>query len=499
MFPQQAFADTGTQVQVQAGDPATAAFRPPQFNPNPNLGDGMRNRDWQRREAEMHYQMQHSPMPHQYTNGTVNQHFDSGQGDNLTQWVPPQGPPTGFQARGLTPSHINAGGRAPTVYSNPTLAPRIRPTYAYNRVAGVQTRNPVLYAAPGTWPNQYYPGGNNTFVPSYEATGIIIKYTREASRFRINKYAKELTVDKDIGYYLTLDADSPYRVVSVGDFLWADSADAPGGRQQRQAFGFVPYVTSRLCFAFNLGMRSVQQAQWPILAEHAAVMACQAMTVRTLQHTNLVTTAAYWTGTGFTNTSAVSGVWSTSSTTNNYIQTDINTAMIVIEQATGGIVTDEEALHITMNPILGRGVAKAPEYKTYIQGSPDALAAITDQRNPNRKYGLAPYLYGLALVIENAVIVTTPKSGNVPSPPAQARGYIWPTQYVNISSKPQGITQSSGEQNLDFSTSAFRFSEQMTVEQKSDPDNRREVGRVVENYTVSLTAPQTGYLLTGAS
>ncbi len=499
MFPQEAFAHAGTQVQMMPGDPSTLPGQPVQFQSNPQLGDQMRNRNWQGRDQSLLYEMRQAPMPHQYSQNPQNGHFEGNQGDRLTQYAPPQGPPTGFNAQGLPQSWIDAGGRSPTVYSDPRTAPRMRPTYAYNRVAGIQSRNPTLYAAPGTWPNQYYPGGNNTFVPSYEATGVIIKYTREASRFRITKYAKEITVDKNVGYYLTLDADAPYRVVSVNDFLWMDSADAPGGRQNRQAFGFVPYATSRLCFPFNLGQLSVQQAQWPILAEHAAVMACQAMTVRTLQHTNLVTTASYWSGTGFANTGNVTGVWTTSSLVNNYIQKDINSAMITIEQATGGIVTDEEALHITMNPTLGRGVATSPEYKTYIQGSPDALAAITDQRNPNRKYGLAPYLYGLALVIENAVIVSTPKSGNVPSPPAQTRGYIWPTSKVVISSKPQGITQTSGEQNLDFSTSAFRIAENMTVESKSDPDNRREVGRVIDNYTTSLQSPQTGYLLTNAS
>jgi hypothetical protein len=348
-----------------------------------------------------------------------------------------------------------------------------------------------------TWPNQYYPGGSNTYIPSWEATGLIIKYTRNQTYFRINKYVKDIKVPRDQGYYLTLGAEDPYRVVSINDYLWEDSADAPGGRQERQAFGFLPYRTARYCFPFNLGRKSVQQAEWPILAEHAQMAAAKAMTVRTLLNTTLATTAANWTGTWGTNTSAVSGVWSTSAIASNFIQNDINRALIAVEQASGGIVTDEEALQLTFNPTLARGVAGAPEYKQYIQGSPDALAAITDQRNPNRKYGLAPFLYGLRLVVENAIVVTTPKSGNVPSPPSQSRSYVWPTAHVVISSKPTGIT-APDEQTLDFSTFCFRFYEQMTTEQKSDPDNRREVGRVVEDYVAMLQAPQTGYDLTGA-
>jgi hypothetical protein len=402
----------------------------------------------------------------------------------VTQWLP-QGRPTGFAAR-----------QAPVTYGNPGVQPGMtRPTYAYNRVLGPQHRQPTMYA---TWPTQYYPGGSNTYIPSWEATGLIVKYTRNPSFFRINKYVKDISVPKDQGYYLTLSGDDPYRIQSLNDYLWEDSADAPGGRQERQAFGFNPYRTARYCFPFSLGQKSVSQAEWPILAEHAAMASAKAMTLRTMINTTLATTSANWTGSWGTNTTAVSGAWTTSSLTNNYIQKDINIACIAIEQASGGIVTDEDALQITFNPTLARGIATSPEYKTYIQGSPDALAAITDQRNPNRKYGMAPYLYGLGLVVENAIVVTTPKSGNVPSPPAQSRSYIWATQYVNISSKPKGIVAPE-EQTLDFSTFCFRFKEQMTVESKNDSDNRREVGRVVEDFTAVLQAPQTGYLLTGAS
>ena len=456
--------------------------------PNPGLGDAMRNRDWARREQLSYYEMQHAPQPHQFTHDRPHPVYGGGNGNPVTQYLP-QGQPTGFAAR-----------RAPVTYGGGHMgAAPVRPTYAYNRVVGNLARNPLMYASLGTWPAQYYPGGSNTYLPSWEATGLIIKYTRNASFFRINRYVKELKVPRDQGYYLTLSGDDPYRVVSTNDYIWEESADAPGGRQERQGFGFMPYRTARYCFPFNLGRKSVQQAEWPILAEHAQMVAAKAMTVRTIFSTNLLTTTANWTGTWGTNSGAVSAQWSNlASNTTNAIQVDLNAALIKIEQASGGIVTDEEALQLTLNPTLARGIAVSYEYKQYIQGSPDALAAITDQRNPNRKYGLAPFLYGLRLVVENAIRVTTPKSGNVPSPPSQSRSYVWPTANPVISSRPQGIT-APDEQTLDFSTLAFRFFEQMTTESKSDPDNRREVGRVVEDYCVSLQAPQTGYLFTGAS
>lgn len=485
MLPTQAAIGSNEQILAGNGSVNVQAFGAPQLPPpNPALGDRMRNRDWSGREQALMYEMKHAPLPNQFSR-TQAQHpqLNSGNGNQLTQYMP-QGQPTGFAAR-----------QAPVSYGGGFMgnAP-VRPSYAYNRVVGNLGRVPTNYA----WPNQYYPGGSNTYIPSWEATGLMIKYTRSPQYFRINKYVKELQVPRDQGYYLTLGGDDPYRVQSINDYLWDDSVDAPGGRQERQAFGFVAYRTARYCFPFNLGRKSVEQAEWPILAEHAAMAAAKAMTVRTLINTTLMTTTSNWTGSWGTNYSAASGAWSTSSIANSYIQADINTAMIAIEQASGGIVTDEEALHITLNPTLARQISKSPEYKQYITGSPDALAAITDQRNPNRRYGLAPFLYGLGLVVENAVVVTTPKSGNVPSPPSQTRSYVFPATSAVITSKPQGIVQSDN-QTLDFSTLAFRFYEQMTTEQKSDPDNRREVGRVVEDYAAVLQAPQTGYDITTIS
>lgn len=477
------------QFEVANGtiDPSSAPglfARPNLPPPDPSLGDRMRNRNWAKRDAEVFYQMSHTPQPWEFSHNQPHPRFGGGSGDPRTQYSPPPGPPRGFAAR-----------RAPTRYSFAGASPRmVRPTYAYNRVAGHLNRVPTMYA----WPAQYSPGGSNTYIPTWEATGLLIKFTREQTRFRINRYMKELKVPKDQGYYLTLNGEDPYRVVSLNDYRWEDSADAPGGRQERQGFAFVAYRTARLCFPFSLGRKSVQQAEWPVVAEHGLMAACKAMTVRTMQMTTVATTVGNWSGSFGTNTSAATGAWTTSSTANLYIKTNIDTGMIQIERASGGIVTDEEALMFVINPVIARGIGRSEEYRSYIQGSPDALSALTDWRNPMRKYSLAPQLYGLGLVVENAVRVTTPKSGNVPTQPSQTRSYIWPDANAMIASKPEGIV-ADGEQTLDFSTIAARFFEQMTTETKSDPDNRREVGRVVEDYVIVHQAPQTGYLFTGVS
>lgn len=495
--PNRAVISDSDEIHAGASGIDPNAFPVPQFQSNPNLGDRARNRDWARREKEVYYQLGQHPQPWQYTTQGVNPNFTPPTQNRALQYVRRPEAPTGMLAGRMTPSQALAY-TPPRPRGGWRSAPGTMTQYG--RVVGQLNRQPTMYNAGGTWPNQYYPGGSNTYIPSWEATGLLIKYTREASYFRINKYAKDIKVPKDQGFYLTLSGEDPYRVVSINDYLWEDSADAPGGRQERQAFGFLPYRTARYCFPFSLGRKSVQQADWPILAEHARMAACKAMTVRTQLNTTVATTAAGWAGPWGNNYAAASNVWSTSpgGAGTCYIQNDINTGMIQIERASGGIVTDEDGLYFTVGPVLARGIAVSPEYRGYIQGSPDALSSLTDHRNPARKYGLAPQLYGLWLVVENAVRVTTPKPGNVPSPPSDSRSYIWPSTNAMISSKPQGFS-AEGEQALDFSTLAFRFFEQMTTESKSDPDNRREIGRVVEDYVCRLQAPQTGFLFTGTS
>lgn len=335
--------------------------------------------------------------------------------------------------------------------------------------------------------SQRAPGPSNTYVPSWEASMGLLAFTRDAANFRVNQYMSNVTVKKDQGYYLKLDADEPARIVDLDDYLWAEPADAPQGKGETQLFEYTPYRTKRVAFPFLIGYKAAEQADWPVVQAHAMKTVAKSMTLRSMRAAALLNTSGNW----GSNTGAQAGAWSTSSTSNNYIQTTINTAMIAIEKATNGILGREDEFKIVFNPVCARAIAKSPEYKTYLQGSPDALAAITSWQNPNRKYGLAPYLYGLEVVVENAVKVTTRKGITT------SRSYVWQDDQAVILRKSAAVGE--GAEFSDFSTASFRFYEEQTVETKDDPDNRRHAGRVVEDYIETLQAPESGYLITGIS
>ena len=95
-----------------------------------------------------------------------------------------------------------------------------------------------------------------------------------------------------------------------------------------------------------------------------------------------------------------SGDWATSTTQTAYIQKDINRACTLVEETYPGKGFTEEHIDLYTTAKIARGISGSFEYKDYIRASPDALMAITDTDNPNRRYGLAPYLYGILVKVE---------------------------------------------------------------------------------------------------
>src|SRR5579859_7667319 len=120
-----------------------------------------------------------------------------------------------------------------------------------------------------------YPGGFNTFVPSFDATGnLVVEFSRNPKDFALNQYITLTPVKKSVGYFLRITAEQAARVINsalLTDFVWPDGNDAPNGAWGTEAFQFFPYNTTRYAFPFRLGYKAVEQADWKILASHAAI------------------------------------------------------------------------------------------------------------------------------------------------------------------------------------------------------------------------------------
>jgi hypothetical protein len=350
------------------------------------------------------------------------------------------------------------------------------------------------------------PSGSNTYIPVHEAREPTLELTRDPKKFRLNQYVKTIPVSKDQGYYLALDGDEAARVVDADQGVWEDGSDAPADNE-KQDHEFRPYRTvRRKPFGFRIGYKTAKQASWDLVMAHARTARTRAMTLRTIKANELIWNPANWAipNAGISNTLAATdnalagaggGAWSTSTTAQTFILRCLMGAAELIDERSNGVVNDVSGFILVISPNLARKIRQSPEFHEYLRGSPEALASLKGDlaaQNPNFKFGLPPTLYGFTVVVENAVRITSPKGAPV------VRTRIVPNDAAAILSRTDGVVAET-ESAPDFSTVSFRMLEEMTTEIKDDPDNRRHVGRVVEEYTVLMQAPQTGFLITGLS
>lgn len=350
-----------------------------------------------------------------------------------------------------------------------------------------------------------YPSGTNTYLPSFDATGnMIVSFSRNVKDFALNKYVTITPVTKSTGYYLRLTYEQAARVsnANLNDFVWHDGNDAATGEFNKESFTFDSYKTERYAFPFRLGYKAVDQADWKIIAQHSAIIGQQAMTARTLQVYNKVNTPANWESNQTFATASLAltdlGVGGTSSTlsglaglargtaSNPVIKKFLNAAAIRINKKTLGVVGPRD-LQWVMSPYVAQALAVSEELQDYLKQSPFALSQVRgDSPSQNGIYGLPDQLYGHNIVIEDAVRIGQKKKDTA------APDYIWGNTTALIA-RPGQLVGFEGAPS--FSALHLMMYEEMTVEQRDDPDNRRITARVVEDYGTEVVAPVAGFVI----
>ncbi len=341
-----------------------------------------------------------------------------------------------------------------------------------------------------TVPFAYPGGGPNTYVPSYEASGLLIQYLKDANKFAINSYVGQKKEEKSVGKYLFIDSAEAARFISSADFEWPDgsAANPDTGYTNTSAFQFLDYSCDRKFTPFTIGYLSQQQAAWQIVANEAAIHGARAMTEKTVRALSVLLTGANWGSNTNTATSLGGGLWSAATSTNFYIRNTIQAAVEQIILSTYGMVQPSD-LTLVVNPHVARLMFATDEVANYVKGSPFSEKYLTDSDGTIAdRMGMPEYFSGVKLVIENAVKVTTKKGATTSASFAMdgnsALLLCKKDQLVNVGGTSQ------------FNTMTRFYVEDHTVEIKDDPDNRRTVGRIVWNDTYVLTAPASGYLIT---
>lgn len=339
-----------------------------------------------------------------------------------------------------------------------------------------------------------YPSGSNTFVPSFDASGhLVVQFSRDVKSFAANKYVTLSPVKKSSGYYLRITAEVAARVINsdlLREFVWADGDDAPKGDWNAEAFEFKTFNTQRYAFPFRIGYKANEQADFKILQSFAANEAAQAMTARTVKiHRLILTSGNYDSGHVDTATNWGGGAINSGTATSPVFKKILNAMAFKIVLATLGRVQPKD-LVVVMNPRSADALGRSQEIHSYLKESPYALAQVRgDAPSQNGQWGMPDQLYGYKIVVDDTVRVTSKKGAT------RAADFSFTDAYVAMLARPGELVAPAGGPSFS-SVHVFAY-EEMTVEQRDDPGNRRIEGRVVEDNDVTMVSPASSCLCTG--
>lgn len=337
-------------------------------------------------------------------------------------------------------------------------------------------------------------GGLSTYIPSTNdlATGALqVEFTRSVNSFALSRYAQLVPTTKMQGYYLRQDTTDNLRVTDANEFMWSLGNDRPVGKQNN--FDFVQYTTQRYAFPFYIPQETATQSVWDVVAQHARTKAQLAMTRRTIAAATLLGTAGSWAGNqvATANTTAqgwtaVGGQWNAGTASTYYIQKSIQQVMQLVNFSAGGAVSPNQLIMV-ISPAVAVAIAQSPEVQRYVVNNPSTLQFLQGNDTYSR-WGIPPTLFGLGDVVVDDSVKVTSKRGAASTTYASCLG-----TGAYFLSRPGGLVGVEGANS--FSTLQIFAYEDMTVEQFSDPLNRRIEGRVIDNSVPAVVAPVSGYAI----
>lgn len=349
-----------------------------------------------------------------------------------------------------------------------------------------------------------YLSATNGFIP--EATGQAIAYVRDPNKFKINQYVQLIRAPKPIVLYAELDPDQPVRVVTDQEFAWEDGDPRPRGNNNMGNFKWTEVRAFRRNYGYTVGHQAIEAAEgWNPKAFFNATILSQAMTNVTARFVSLMENTANWgsnfaTAISLNGATAGNGFWSQASndpTNASYlnIKKTILKAVENIVLATNGMVTMED-LKLVISPGLAIAMSETSEIHSYLEKQEKAIEVI-EGLNPNTgndQWGLPSRLYGLPVVVENAVHVTERKN-SAGTPATTNRTFIKSDNSAVIVSRVGGLEGLYGAPS--FSTlQRYYYLYDMAIEAFDNPKDKLFESNVVDQFKEVLAANRAGYLIT---
>lgn len=187
------------------------------------------------------------------------------------------------------------------------------------------------------------------------------------------------------------------------------------------------------------------------------------------------------------------GTWTQSTTARGDIKRSIYYAIEQILDDTLAAVGQEDLL-LVMSTSDAKALSETQEIVDHIKGSPDALAQIRGELpGKNAFYGLPDRLFGIEVVVDATRKVTSKKGAT------RAVSSVVQSGKPFICSRPGGLVGVAGAPSFSTVTVFVYDQHDMQVEQWNDVNNKRQVGRVVDQTAVVMTASASGFLFTSAT
>lgn len=346
-----------------------------------------------------------------------------------------------------------------------------------------------------------YLSQSNAYIPALTAN-LITNFSRKPGDFIVNEIVTVTPVDKMEGYYTKIKPQAATRLLDEDGRTWHDGQPRPITTFGLMDFEFLSYSTRRYNDSNPIGYLGSQQASFDILSVQSAAVAQRCMLFRTKKVYDVLNNSSNYTYNGATNTATATslsgGKWDVATTTNNYIQKTLYEVATRILKSTYGVVNLED-LTIVIGPTLARKIAATAEIRETLIQQPSAPELISGKANFARVYGLPETLYGMKLIVDPAVEVTS-KIGAASQTTAfsvDKDSSNAATDNAIVIARKGGVV-GAGEASTSFSSvHLFVYKgEEMATEVLDDPFNKRKIVSVTDNFGVKMVAPEASYLIT---
>lgn len=340
------------------------------------------------------------------------------------------------------------------------------------------------------------PGPTNTFIPTMneEATaGLVVNFSRNPRDFALPRWCTYTSpVKRWKGFYLRMTIDQCARVLDTkgNNCAWPRGADAPELTWNLESFGWMPFMTERFAYGYQLPDEAEQQGDFSPMTQNNAVEAQRAMTQRVQIGVTLATDTSQYDATHVDTATNWGGGYANAGTaTDPIFKRMLETMYRRIHLDTRGVVKPSDMV-VVMNPQTANLIAQGQEIHAYLKESPYALAQLKGREpGQNDTWGLPPFYAGFNIVIEDTVVNPNAKGAT-----AQTGQYCWPWGTIAMFARPGGLIAPEGATS--FSTIHLFLKEDMSVETFDDRINRRYTSRFVDDFGFTVVAPVSGCLAT---